>query len=303
MDATLLVLAAGIGSRYGGLKQIDPVGPSDEIILDYAIFDAIRAGFNKVVFVIRREIERDFKESVGGKYKGHIKIEYAFQDLHDLPEGFSVPEERAKPWGTGHAILAAKDVVKEPFAAINADDFYGRNGYQLIYNYLKNNPESSNGVAEYCMTGFILSNTLSEHGTVARGICHCGNGNFLDNVEEMTKIGKDGNRIFNTNPDGSETKLQGNEYVSLNMWGFTPSLFGHLQVEFKKFLENHISEPKAEFFIPTVVDTLIKQGQARTKVLETPDSWFGITYRNDKPGVIDNIRKLVDQGIYPNKLF
>ena len=241
MKPTLLVLAAGMGSRYGGLKQIDPVGPSGEIIIDYSIFDALRANFGKVVFIIRRDIEAVFKETIGTRFEGKIPVEYAYQDKNDLPEGFSVPAERAKPWGTGHAILAARDVVKEPFAVINADDFYGRSGYKLLGDYLSNMKEAT--PANYCMVGYILRNTLSEHGTVARGVCTCDNDSFLKKVVEMTKIEKTGNSARNIEPENS-VELSGEEIVSLNLWGFTPSIFGDLQRLFKDFLNENINYSK-----------------------------------------------------------
>lgn len=300
MKPTLLVLAAGMGSRYGGLKQIDPVGPSGEIIIDYSIFDALRANFGKVVFIIRRDIEEVFKETIGNRFEGKIPVEYAYQDKNDLPEGFTVPEERAKPWGTGHAILAARNVVKEPFAVINADDFYGCSGYKLLADYLGSMKE---GVpANYCMVGYILRNTLSEHGTVARGVCSCDNDSFLKKVVEMTKIEKVGNAARNNEPENT-CDLTGDEIVSLNLWGFTPSIFGHLQRLFKDFLKANINDPKKEFFIPSVVDTLIGEGAAKVKVLKSEDSWFGITYREDKNMVVENINSLVAKGAYPSKLF
>ena len=300
MKPTLLVLAAGMGSRYGGLKQIDPVGPSGEIIIDYSIFDALRANFGKVVFIIRRDIEEVFKETIGTRFEGKIPVEYAYQDKNDLPEGFSVPAERAKPWGTGHAILAARDVVKEPFAVINADDFYGRSGYKLLGDYLSSMKEAT--PANYCMVGYILRNTLSEHGTVARGVCTCDNDSFLKKVVEMTKIEKVGNAAKNTEPENT-CDLTGDEIVSLNLWGFTPSIFGHLQRLFKDFLKENINDPKKEFFIPSVVDTLISEGAAKVKVLKSEDSWFGITYREDKNMVVENINALVKKDAYPSKLF
>lgn len=303
MDLTLLVLAAGMGSRYGGLKQIDPVGPSGEIILDYSVFDAMRAGFNKVVFVIRKDIEEAFREKVGSRFRDKVSVDYVYQDINDLPQGFKAPPGREKPWGTGHAILTAAKAVNEPFAAINADDFYGRNGYRLIADYMSSKTAEKNKAERYCMTGFILRNTLSEHGSVARGVCRCDENGFLAEVNELTKIEKRGSGAVNTNEDGSRSELSGNEIVSLNMWGFMPSIFSHLESQFRDFLREKIDTPKAEFFIPSAVDTMIKNGEARLRVLETPDSWFGITYRDDKPRVERNIKKLVEQGEYPEKLF
>jgi UTP-glucose-1-phosphate uridylyltransferase len=300
MKPTLLVLAAGMGSRYGGLKQVDPVGPSGEIIIDYSIYDAIRAGFGKVVFVIRKDIEESFKESIGNRYEGKIEIDYAFQELDNLPSGFELPEERQKPWGTGHAILMAKDLINEPFAVINADDFYGQSGYQLIADYLRNAKDTEK--ADYCMVGYILRNTLSEFGTVSRGVCACTDDGYLIDVEELTKIKKTGDSAKNIE-EGAERELTGNEIVSMNLWGFTPSIFKVLEDDFKLFLAENIDKPKSEFFIPSIVDKAIKNNLATTMVLECPERWFGITYREDKPEVVKSIQKLVDQGKYPEKLY
>jgi dTDP-glucose pyrophosphorylase len=299
MKPTLLVLAAGMGSRYGGLKQLDQVGPSGETIIDYSIYDAIRAGFGKIVFVIRKDIEKTFKETIGRRYEGKIAIEYAFQELDKLPAGFSVPPQRRKPWGTGHAVLCAGDVIHEPFAVINADDFYGADGYQLLADYLK---LARDGVkADYCMCGFILRNTLSDNGTVSRGICKIAGG-YLTSVTEMTKIERNGSAARNIE-DGARRELASNEIVSMNMWGFTPSIFDHLEQMFIEFLKVNGQKEKSEFYIPSVADTLIKAGKAGVKVMESRDSWFGITYREDKDKVVDSIRALVAKGIYPNKLF
>ncbi len=301
MKPTLLVLAAGIGSRYGGLKQIDPVGPSGEIIIDYSIYDAIQAGFGKIVFVIRKDIEGDFKSIVSSKYEGKMNVEYAFQELSYLPEGFSLPPDRKKPWGTGHAILTAEKNISEPFAVINADDFYGRSGYDLLFKHLS---EAKDGAAaDYSMVGFVLKNTVSEHGSVARGVCRVGEDGSLADVVERTKIEcvEGSIRFFDDN--GQPQPLSGNEIVSMNMWGFTPSIFGHLRAGFTEFLKANLNSQKAEFFIPTVVAGLVKEGKAKVKVLKSADSWFGITYREDKPIVVESIRDLVRQGKYPARLF
>ncbi len=299
MKPTLLVLAAGMGSRYGGLKQLDQVGPSGETIIDYSIYDAIRAGFGKIVFIIRHDIEAPFKESIGKRYEGKIAIEYAFQELNKLPAGFSVPPQRQKPWGTGHAVLCARDVIHEPFAVINADDFYGASGYQLLADYLKQAKDGSK--ADYCMCGFILRNTLSDNGTVSRGICKINSGS-LASVTEMTKIERNGSAARNIE-DGAQCDLTGDEIASMNMWGFTPSLFGHLERLFIEFLKAGGQKEKSEFYIPSVADTLIKEGKAEVKVMESRDSWFGITYREDKEIVVNSILALVAKGVYPNKLF
>lgn len=301
MKPTLLVLAAGMGSRYGGLKQIDPIGPNGEIIIDYSIFDAVKAGFGKVVFVIRKDIEEMFKEHIGSRFEGIIPVEYAYQQLDDLPAGFSIPEGREKPWGTGHAIFAARNVVKEPFAVINADDFYGESAYRLITDKLNNSIESD--LADYSMVGFVLSNTLSENGFVSRGVCELGKNNILDTVVERTNIVKTDTGAEATLENGEKLPLTGNEVVSMNFWGFTPSLFGHLERMLTSFLKEKGSELKSEFYIPSVVADLIKEGKAKAEVLTSTDSWFGVTYPEDKDTVVKSVRLLVENGTYPNKLF
>ena len=301
MRPTLLVLAAGMGSRYGGLKQLDQVGPSGETIIDYSIFDAIRSGFGKVIFVIRRDIEEAFKTAVGSRYEGKIEVGYAFQQIDTLPKGFDVPEGREKPWGTGHAVYTAKELINEPFAVINGDDFYGHEGFQLLADYLS---QAQDGVkADFSMCGFIMRNTLSDNGSVSRGICEVAPDGNLTQVVEHTKLERNGNAAKSFMEDGSVVDFTGNEIVSMNMWGFTPSIFDHLDEIFVEFLKEHGREIKSEFFIPLVADTLIKQGKATLKVMTSEDEWFGITYREDKPSVITNIKKLVEQGIYPTKLF
>lgn len=302
MKPTLLVLAAGMGSRYGGLKQIDPVGPSGEIIIDYSIHDALAAGFGKVVFVIRRDIEYEFKKHVGERYESLTDVRYAFQELDDLPAGFTVPDGRVKPWGTGHAVLTAKSAIDEPFAVINADDFYGGGGYRLLAERLSS-ARDVDGSGDYCMTGFTLRNTLSDHGSVSRGICRTGDEGFLEDVEEITNIERDGDGARYVNDAGTAVKLTGDEIASMNMWGFTPSIFDHLSVMFEAFLRERGAEPKSEFFIPTVVNELITSGQATVKVMESPDSWFGITYREDKEKVVASVAELVEDGTYSKKLF
>ncbi|HBC87931.1 MAG TPA: nucleotidyltransferase [Lentisphaeria bacterium] len=300
MKPTLLVLAAGIGSRYGGLKQIDPVGPSGQIIIDYSIYDAIRAGFGKVVFVIRKDIEQTFRECIGSRFESKIRTEYVFQELDALPKGFKVPEGRQKPWGTGHAVLVAKSAVKEPFAVINADDFYGRCGYELLVQELSKAKNSS--PEEYFMVGFELKNTLSEFGHVARGVCKTDPTGHLVEVIERTKIEKTVDGAKFTDENGAVTKFIGNEIASMNMWGFTPSLFGYLDEQFSEFLKGNIGNLKSEFFIPTVVSRLIDTKKAKVKVLPSKDQWFGVTYKEDKPVVVEKIRKLFSSGIYPEKL-
>jgi len=293
----LVVLAAGMGSRYGGLKQIDPVGPAGETIIDYSIYDAMRAGFGKLVFVIRHDIEQQFREIVGSRFEQRIPVEYVFQELDKLPAGYSLPAGRTKPWGTSHAILMAEPVVKAPFAAINADDFYGRNAYTVMANHL------TSGSPDYAMVGFTLKNTLSDHGSVARGVSRTSADSYLTSIVEMLKIESDGAGAKNTDPDGKITKLNGDEAVSMNFWGFTPALFPQLRVEFEKFLKRSGGEQKSECYIPATVGELVTSGQARVKVLRSQDSWFGVTYREDRPIVVESIRKLVAKGDYPEKLW
>jgi hypothetical protein len=294
---TLLVLAAGMGSRYGGLKQIDPVGPAGETIIDYSIYDAMRAGFGKLVFVIRHDIEQQFREVVGSRFEKRISVEYVFQELDKLPPGFSLPVGRTKPWGTTHAILMAEQILKEPFAAINADDFYGKNAYKVLADHL------NSGTPDYAMVGFILKNTLSDHGSVARGVSRTDANNYLTSIVEMTKIERDGSGAKNTEADGKITKLAGDEPVSMNFWGFTPALFPQIKVAFESFLKKSGAELKSECYIPMTVGELVTAGQARVKVLRSPDSWFGVTYREDRPTVVESIRKLIAKGDYPEKLW
>jgi UTP-glucose-1-phosphate uridylyltransferase len=294
---TLLVLAAGMGSRYGGLKQIDPVGPSGEAIIDYSIYDAIRAGFSKVVFIIRHDIEAAFRESIGKRFAGRVQVDYVFQELNLLPPGFTVPPGRTKPWGTAHAILMAADKVKEPFAAINADDFYGPNSYRMLAGHL------DSGTSDYAMVGFQLKNTLSEYGSVARGICQLDPANYLNGVTELTKIEKAGAAAKYTSEKGEVMPLTGNEIVSMNIWGFTPNLFNQLRELMVQFLKQSGNEPKSEFYIPTAVNTLVSERKAKVKVLQTPDQWFGVTYREDKPRVVESIQELVKSGAYPANLW
>ncbi|MBN1672905.1 MAG: nucleotidyltransferase [Kiritimatiellae bacterium] len=300
MKPALVVLAAGIGNRYGGLKQIDPVGPSGEIIMDYSIYDAIRAGFGRVVFVIRREIEADFKATIGDHFEGRIETAYVHQELDNVPAGFGLPPNRKKPWGTGHAILMCKDAVKAPFAVINADDFYGPSSYTVLCRYLEG---LSAADGRYCLVGFVLRNTLSEHGDVARGICEVGPDGVLKTVVERTKIVKDGDGARFAGPDGQWTPLTGDERASMNMWGFAPSLFEPLERQFEEFLRTRGADLKAEFFIPTVVDRLVQEKRATVKVLETDERWFGVTYAQDKPVVVDSVRTLIDAGVYPERLW
>jgi len=301
MDAmttpTLLVLAAGMGSRYGGLKQLDPVGPNDETIMDYSIFDAQHAGFGKVVFVIRKEIEETFKEKIGLRYEKRIPVEYVFQEMGKLIPGFSLPEGRTKPWGTTHAVLMAANVIHEPFGVINADDFYGASSYQLLARHLQS------GTTDYAMVGFVLRNTLSEFGAVARGVCHVTDDGYLKDIEELKSIERDASRIQSIDAEGKETVLSGGELVSMNMWGFTPQIFPQLYEQFQRFLKRYGNDPKAECYLPSSVNTLIQTEQARVKVLRSGDAWFGATYREDHPRVVESVGRLIEQGTYPRRLW
>lgn len=297
---TLLILAAGIGSRYGGLKQLDKVGPGGEAIIDYSIYDAIQAGFGKVVFVIRKSIEADFKEFIGNKLDGKIEVEYVFQELDKLPKGVNMNPERKKPYGTGHAVLMAKDVINENFAVINADDFYGREAYQTIAEYFKELNTESN---DNCMVGYNLKNTLSDHGYVSRGQCTSDEEGYLIDVVERTHIEKKGDQIFFQNEDGKEIELDENTLVSMNFWGFTPKHFEQLEKRFISFIKENNDNIKSEFYIPFVVNQLIEEGVGKTKVLESDAEWFGVTYQEDRPVVVESIRKLITAGKYPERLW
>ena len=299
MKPTLLILAAGMGSRFGGLKQVEPVGPNGETILEYSIFDAIRAGFGKVVFVIRESFSADFKNRFESKLKGKIDIEYVYQEIHKLPEGFNLPEGREKPWGTGHAILMAKEVINEPFAAINADDFYGAEAYQVIAEYLRNLTDPQ----KYAMVGYQLNNTLSDFGSVSRGICVTNSNQHLTKITETHKIRQENQKILCESETGETVELTGNEAVSMNFWGFHPSLFQNIEIQFIEFLKNNIHLPKSEFYIPFIVFEMILKGQASVDVLNADSPWFGVTYQEDKPYVIKQIQKLTKQGVYPSKLW
>ena len=300
MKPTLFVLAAGMGSRYGGLKQLDGLGPNGETIMDYSIFDAIRGGFGKLVFVIRKSFEEDFRNKILSKYENHIPCELVFQDLNDLPEGFTCPEGRQKPWGTNHAVLMGKSVIKEPFAVINADDFYGRDSFAVIGKQLSEMGDKQN---EYCMVGYRVGNTLSESGSVARGVCETNEAGYLTGVVERTAIERIDGDIQFIDENGQKVVLEENVPVSMNMWGFTPDYFVHSEKYFVDFLKENIDKPKSEFFIPLVVNELITKGIATVKVLDTTAKWFGVTYAADRQGVVDKIQALVDAGEYPNNLF
>lgn len=298
---TLFVLAAGMGSRYGGLKQLDGLGPHGETIMDYSIYDAIKSGFGKVVFVIRKDFESEFREKILSKYENHIPTEVVFQSVNDLPEGFTCPPERTKPWGTNHALLMGKDVINEPFAIINSDDFYGRNSFEVMAKELMSLEGNSAGA--YSMVGFKVGNTMSESGTVSRGVCETVDG-YLTTIVERTKIGYNENHeISFVDENDKEIILPADIPVSMNFWGFTPDYFKHSEEFFVKFLKENIDKPKAEFFIPSLVNELIVNGKAKVKVLTTESKWFGVTYSEDRAGVVQKFAELHEQGVYPESLF
>lgn len=300
MKTSLVIMAAGIGSRFGeGIKQLTPVGPSGEIIMDFSIHDAIAAGFNKVIFIIRKDIEKDFKEIIGNRIEKicqahNVEVGYCFQALDDLPEGFSVPEGRTKPWGTGQAILAARNLIKEPFVVINADDYYGKEAFTLLHDFLEEGHQDH----EFAMAGFILKNTLSDNGTVTRGICQVDQNGYLTDVKETHDIAK--------TPDGAAvngTPLDINSNVSMNMWALSPAFIKTLEDGFVEFLNNNDNPLKGEYLIPIYIGELLEQGKVSVKVLETKDKWFGVTYQEDKQSVIDSFKDLVDRGVYKNPLY
>jgi hypothetical protein len=300
MKPTLFVLAAGMGSRYGGLKQLDGVGPSGETIMDYSIYDAINAGFGKLVFVIRKSFEEDFKEKIVKKYKHKIPVELVFQELDKLPEGFTVPPNRVKPWGTNHAVMMAKDVIDEPFAVINADDFYGRESFQLLGDFLSPLNDSKN---LYAMVGYRVGNTLSESGAVARGICEIDDDRNLLGIVERTQVMRIDGVIKYKDENDNWIAIDENTPVSMNMWGFTPDYFDYSEDYFVDFLKEHANDITAEFFIPSLVNHLVTNKIATVKVLDTPSKWFGVTYPEDRPGVVTKLKELVDEGIYPSPLW
>ena len=300
----LVIMAAGMGSRYGGLKQIDPVDEQGHIIMDFSIFDAKRAGFEKVVFIIKKENEKNFREVIGKRMAKHMEVAYVFQDLHNLPEGFSVPEGRVKPWGTAHAVLSAIDEIDGPFAVINADDYYGRHAFQTIYDYLSTHEDDDK--YRYTMVGYELQNTVTDNGHVARGICQVSADGKLEGIQERTRIEKREGKIAFTEDDGETwTYVPGETLVSMNMWGFTRSILEEIQKGFPAFLEKGLAENpmKCEYFLPTVVDNLEKAGRAEVSVLSSKDKWFGVTYKEDKPVVVEAIRKMKEDGLYPEKLW
>lgn len=308
MKPTLLVLAAGMGSRYGGLKQMDGLGPNGETIIDYSIYDAVHAGFGKVVYIVRENFKAQFEELVAKKYSHEcctdgtpLKFEFVTQELDKIPAGVTYNPERQKPWGTAHAVLMAKDVIREPFAVINGDDYYGKESFKVIADWLMKH-ESTTG--EYCMVGFELDHTLSESGGVSRGICTADSSHFLSHVEEHHNIAKaeDGN-IYGDNSKGEKVLLDGKALTSMNMWGFTPDYFEKSEAIFKDFITKNANELKAEFYIPYAIDCMIKDGSAKTELLSTPSHWFGVTFKEDRPGVVAKFKEFADKGIYPSPLY
>ena len=301
MTKSLLILAAGMGSRYGSLKQIDQLGTHGETIIDYSIYDAVHAGFNKIIFVIRKDIEEEFNEVIINKYKNKVDVDYVLQEIEYIPAGFTVPEERTKPWGTAHAILMAKDKINDFFAVINGDDFYGRHSFTILSNYL--DTLSINDKHACSMVAYLLKNTLSDNGTVSRGVCTIDSKQDLIGVVEHTKIEKTGNTIVNRNEDGTTTQLSPNTPVSMNFWGFHPSIFNHIEELFVDFLKNNIQNNKSEFYIPFVVDSLKKSGKIEVKILQTDAPWYGITYKEDRQEVANRFKEMAAANIYPEILW
>ncbi len=299
MKPTLLVLAAGMGSRYGGNKQLDEVGPSGETIIDYSIYDAIRAGFGRIVFVIRRDIEEQVKERFVAKLKGKIIVDYVFQEITNLPEGVKVSPERQKPWGTSHAILVTKDKIKEPFGVINADDYYGVESFKILHDFLVNDKDPDC----FCIVGYKLGNTLSDHGHVNRGVCKVGNTGLLENIAEVRQIEKTHDGAKAPGTDGKELHFTGDEIVSMNLFGFKPSCYDYLSKEFRNFINKNGMDLKSELDIPTSLDIFVKNGDITIKILKSNERWFGVTYREDKPFVVESIRKMIRKGVYPARIY
>ncbi len=304
-NTTLVIMAAGIGSRFGGgIKQLEPVGPSGEIIMDYSIYDALQAGFNKVVFIIRRDLEKDFKEIIGKRIEKVTQVEYAYQELSALPDGFAVPAGRAKPWGTGQAVLSIKGLVNEPFLVINADDYYGKEGFKRLHDYMAGEMDDHAEVYDMCMGGFMLANTLSENGGVTRGVCQVSGDGYLETVVETYDIRRDGDGVSAKNFQGEPVEVTADCHVSMNMWGLPAAFLDELELGFPQFLASlKEGDVKSEYLLPAVIDGLVKAGKAKVKVIETPDRWFGVTYKEDKQAVVDSLRALIAAGAYPEKLF
>lgn len=305
-ETTLVIMAAGIGSRFGGgIKQLEPVGPGGEIIMDYSIYDALEAGFDKIIFIIRKDLEKDFREVIGNRIEKIAKVEYAFQELADLPAGFSVPEGRKKPWGTGQAVLSTKGLITGPFLVINADDYYGKEGFRKIHDYMVNEMDENGEVYDMCMGGFILRNTLSDNGTVTRGVCQLNGDGTLKNVTETYEIRmREDGTMEAQNEQGEPVQVQPDQHVSMNMWGLPAAFLDELEKGFPQFLsELKEGDIKSEYLLPKIIDKLVENGRAKVTVLETRDKWFGVTYKEDKETVVAAIRKLIADGVYPEKLF
>lgn len=298
---TIVVMAAGIGSRYGGIKQLDAIGTSAETIIDYSLYDALRAGFTKVVFIIRREIERPFREKIGKRIEKRVETDYVFQELDNIPQGFTVPPNRNKPWGTGHAVMLCKDRIREPFGVINADDYYGAKSFKILADFLKKSARKKE--ESYLLVGYLLKNTLSSHGAVSRALCLATPEGYLREIDERLKVQKFGTIIKYALDEKNWVEVSPETPVSMNMWGFLPSLFGELEVKFSRFLEENIANNRAEFLIPEVVSQMVREKKVRVKILFTPERWFGISYREDKLFVEKAIRELSSRGIYPKKLW
>lgn len=304
-STTLVIMAAGIGSRFGGgIKQLEPVGPNGEIIMDYSIYDALEAGFNKIVFIIRKDLDKDFREIIGNRIEKICDVDYVYQELDNLPEGFERPEDRVKPWGTGQAVLMCKDIVKDPFVVINADDYYGKEAFVKVHEFLvSDQAEDNEYIHDYCMAGFILKNTLSDNGGVTRGICRINEHNHLMDVEETHNIIKTATGAA-TDEGGVLHELDMDSYVSMNMWGLTPRFFDELEDGFTKFLSNmEEGDIKSEYLLPTIIDGMLKENKARVTLLETNDRWFGVTYKEDKDSVVESFKELIADGVYKEKLF
>ena len=304
-DTALVIMAAGIGSRFGGgIKQLEPVGPGGEIIMDYSIHDAMEAGFNKVIFIIRRDLEKDFKEIIGHRIEKLLPVEYACQELQDLPAGYEVTPGRTKPWGTGQAVLSVKGMVDGPFLVINADDYYGREGFRRIHDYMAEHMDSQSEIYDICMGGFVLSNTLSDNGTVTRGVCQVDGDGFLTNVTETYNIQMKEDGLHATDESGAPVTISPSQPVSMNMWGLPASFIQELEKGFPVFLDSlKEGDIKSEYLLPKIIDNLVQNKKARVTVLDTPDKWFGVTYREDKQAVTDAIRGLIESGVYEEKLF
>ena len=299
MKPTLFILAAGMGSRYGGLKQLDGLGPSGETIMDYSVYDALRAGFGKIVFVIRHDFEQEFRDKIISKYEGHVPVEVVFQDINTLPEGFSPNPERSKPWGTNHAVLMGKEAIREPFGVINADDYYGADSFRILGDFLRSVKDRKHS---YCMIGFNIENTLSENGGVSRGLCEVDSDGFLSGVKECHGIERKEGRLIQVE-EGENVPFPENASVSMNMWGFTPDYFDYSEKAFVEFLKEHGNDLKTEFYIPSVVNDLINNGTVTLKVEQTPNRWFGVTYAADREATVAQFKKLVEEGLYPTPLF